>query len=66
MTAGRRLKGAAFFFHIRQEYADRQQIVIRMRVKRPILTPINRHPAVGRFDIELGVIETNRRTDKLS
>ena len=53
MATGDDHQGAVLFLAIVERNADRQEVIIGVRIKRPILVPFDSRPVFRRFDVNL-------------
>src|SRR5262245_50270191 len=66
MRAGDREQTAVFEQHIVDRHADRQQVVVRVRVERPVLVPFDRAAELWRFHVELVAVGPDGWANQLS
>ena len=65
VRAGNDEQGAIFFCHVVEHYAHSEQIVVAMRIKCPVLMPLNRAAVAGLFHVELVAIAPQAISDQL-
>ena len=53
VAAGDDHQGAVLFLAIVERDADRQEVIIGMRIKRPVLVPFDSRPVFRRFNVDL-------------
>ena len=58
-------KSAVFQTHVVQGHPDGQKVVVRMRIKRPVLVPLDRTTKRGRLYVELLAVVSNGGANQL-
>ena len=48
-----------------QQHADREHVVIGVRIERPVLMPLHRRAVLCRLHVELGAVQPQAGTDQL-